>query len=175
MAGFSTSLSRKTIFKGRLLNVFVEKIKFPNGHIGELETVKHPGAVLIVPILSEDKIILIRQYRPVISSYIWELPAGTLGRKETPLVCAKRELAEETGYIALRLKRIGHIYPAPGYTTEKIIIYIATGLKKVSQDIQEDEIIVKKIFSLTHVKRLLKTGKIIDAKTICALTLAGLL
>jgi len=168
-------MKKKIIFKGRLLNLFVERRKFPNNYVGTLEIVKHPGAVLIVPFLNNGKIALIRQYRPVIKSTIWELPAGTLHKNEAPLVCAKRELIEEIGYKAKEWKKLGHIYPAPGYTTEKILIYEARRLEKVGSDIQEDEVIVVKELTKNQIKRLLKSGKITDSKTISALTLTGIL
>ena len=162
-------------FKGKLLSLYVEKKRFPNGYVANLEIVKHPGAVLIVPFLTKDKIVLIRQYRPIISSNIWELPAGTLSENEAPLSCAKRELVEEIGYRAQEWKKIGYIYPAPGYTTEKILIYKARKLKKCSTDLQDDEVITSRIVSKKSIKNLFKTGRIIDAKTICALTLSGVL
>jgi ADP-ribose pyrophosphatase len=168
-------LAKKQIFKGRLLNLFLEKQRFPNGYIADLEVIKHPGAVLIVPFLNKDKIILIKQYRPVINAHIWELPAGTLHRGEKPLACAKRELVEEIGYRAKEWKRLGFIYPAPGYTTEKIIVFQATGLEKVSAQVQEDEIISSALLHKKEIIRLFNAGDIVDSKTICALKFAGIL
>jgi ADP-ribose pyrophosphatase len=112
----------KQVFKGRLLNLYLERRRLPNGYVLDLEIIRHPGAVLLVPFLNQDTVILIRQFRPVIHSYIWELPAGTLHARESYLACARRELREEIGYQAGVLKRIGYIYPAPGYTTERIVI-----------------------------------------------------
>ena len=168
-------LKRERIFKGKLLNLYLEKQRFPSGYLANLEVIEHPGAVLIIPFLSKHKIILIKQYRPVISSYIWELPAGTLHKNENLLSCAKRELVEEIGYIAKKWEKIGHIYPAPGYTTEKILIFKACGLKKVESEKEEDEIINPKIFLKSEIVRLFKSGNIVDSKTICALKLAEIL
>lgn len=162
----------KEVFNGRLLKVYLAERKLPNGYSVKLELIKHPGAVLIVPFLGKDKIILIRQYRAVINSYLWELPAGTLNRDERPRPCAQRELMEEIGYKSGSLRRIGYIYPAPGYTTEKIIIYAARLLKKVEAKNEPDEVIVAKTFSAKDIKRLFNSGKIVDAKTICALKFA---
>ncbi|PIU41871.1 MAG: NUDIX hydrolase [Candidatus Omnitrophica bacterium CG07_land_8_20_14_0_80_42_15] len=161
----------KQIFQGRLLNLFLKRQKFPNGYIGTLEIIKHPGAVLIVPFLSDDKIILIKQYRPVINAYIWELPAGTLNKGEDPLKCARRELIEEIGYDAGILEKIGYIYSAPGYTTEKIIIYKAKKLIKVKAKKEVDEVITPKVFTRKAIQKLINSGKIVDAKTICAIKL----
>ncbi|MCQ9207411.1 MAG: NUDIX hydrolase [Omnitrophica bacterium] len=163
----------KKIFAGKLLELYLEKKRFPNGYIADLEVIKHPGAVLIVPFLNKNKIVLIKQYRPVINSYIWELPAGTLNKGESPLSCAKRELVEEVGYKAAKWSKIGYIYPAPGYTTEKIIIFEAYGLSAVKADRKDDEDIVPAIFDKKGVMRLLKSGKLVDSKTIAALKLAG--
>ncbi|MFH1776434.1 MAG: NUDIX hydrolase [Candidatus Omnitrophota bacterium] len=163
----------KEIFKGKLLHLITKAVKLPNGYIANLEVVKHPGAVLIVPFLTKDKIIILRQLRPVVREYLYELPAGTLEAKELPLPCARRELIEETGYAAKKIVCIGKIYPAPGYTTEKIIIYRAEGLMKRGKLTEEDEIIKTFTITKTKVKRLFKEGKIIDAKTICALAMCG--
>ncbi|MBN1353369.1 MAG: NUDIX hydrolase [Candidatus Omnitrophica bacterium] len=168
-------IKRKKIFDGRLLKLCLERERLPNGHIVDLEVIRHPGAVLIVPILNREKVIMLKQYRPVINSEIWELPAGTLKKNEKPLVCAKRELVEETGFSAMKWKRLGFIYPAPGYTTEKITIYEARSIKKVEPKLQADEIIEPHILSKKAVRKLLKGGGIIDAKTICALALGGVI
>jgi len=166
-------LKEKIIYKGRLLRFFVRKQKFPNGYVADLEVVKHPGAVLITPFLTDEKIILISQYRPVIGKYIWELPAGTFHKGENALLCARRELIEEVGYASSEWKKLGFIYPAPGYTDEKIIIFSAKKLKKVKTRREEDEVIRPKIFTKKEISRLLDSGRIVDAKTICALKLAG--
>lgn len=163
---------KQKIFDGKLLKLYLEKRRFPNGYVANLEVIKHPGAVLIVPFLAKDRVVLIKQYRPVIDSHIWELPAGTLGKGEKPDACAKRELIEEIGYKTHALKRIGYIYPAPGYATEKIIIYVAHRLEKVQSILQEDEHIMPKVFSKKEIVRVFRSGKITDSKTIAALKLA---
>lgn len=169
-------LNLKTAYKGRLISLFLEKHKFPNGNVVDLEIVRHPGAVLIVPFLNEEKIILIRQYRPVINSYIWELPAGTLKKGENPLTCAKRELVEEVGYSPKVIKKIGYIYPAPGYTTEKIIIFKANKLIKAkAYQYEHDEVITPEIFTKKQIKDLVNKRKIVDAKTICALAICRII
>ena len=163
----------KTIFKGKLLKVFVKKVRLPNGYVATFELISHPGAALIVPILSKNKILMLRQLRPVINSYIYELPAGTLDKGESPKSCARREIIEETGYSAGKLTRLGIIYPVPGYSTEKIIIFKAEGLEKCVRLTEKDEIIDTKVFTRMQIKRFFKTRRIIDAKTICALAMCG--
>ncbi len=159
----------KRVFKGKLLKVFVKKLRLPNGYLATYEMIRHPGAALIVPFLAHDKIVMLKQLRPVIDAYIYELPAGTLDKNEPPLSCAKREIVEETGYTAGRFKLLGKIFPVPGYSTEKIFIYKAEGLKKTERLPEDDEVIETHIFSKPQVKKLFRTGKIVDAKTIAAL------
>ncbi|MDD4954958.1 MAG: NUDIX hydrolase [Candidatus Omnitrophica bacterium] len=160
-------------FKGRILNVSVKKVRLPNGYVTHIEIVKHPGAVLIAPLLSKDRIIMLRQFRPVINAYIYELPAGTLEKHESPMRCAGREIIEETGYKSNKLTRLGLIIPVPGYSTERIFIYKAEKLKKTKRLYQPDEVIDALIMSRQEIKRLFKAGKIVDAKTISALCMCG--
>lgn len=163
----------KKAFKGKLLTVFIKKVKLPHGFVATYEMIKHPGAALIIPFLGKDKIIMLRQLRPVINSYIYELPAGTLDKNELPKSCAKREIVEETGYSAKSIKRLGMIYPVPGYSTEKIFIYKAVGLKKVDRLTEEDEVIETVIFTKKDIKKFFRQGKIVDAKTLSALAMCG--
>lgn len=139
-----------------------------------LEILRHPGAALIVPFISDKEIILLKQFRPVIEDYLYELPAGTLEKGESPLSCARREIREETGYSARRFSFLGEIFPVPGYSTEKISIYKAQDLSKdrgVSLD--KDEFIRSFVIAKDKARGLIKRGKIRDAKTICALVLCG--
>jgi len=163
----------KNVFKGKLLKLFVKKIRLPNGYLATFEIIKHPGAALVVPFLSKDRLIMLRQLRPVIRSYIYELPAGTIDKGETSLECARREIVEETGYSAKKMKLLGSIYPVPGYSTEKITIYKADGLLPKYRHAEKDEIIELKILTKGAVRRLFKSGKIVDAKTIAALAFCG--
>lgn len=135
--------------------------------------IEHPGAGLIVPFLAKDKVIFLRQYRAVFGAYLYELPAGTLDKNESALVCVKRELVEETGYAAGRFVRLGKIYPVPGYSDEIIHIYKAEGLTPAYAEKDSDEVMTIRVFTRAQVKRLFKQGKIVDAKTICGLAMAG--
>lgn len=163
----------KSVFKGKLLKVFVKKVRLPNGYLATFEIIRHPGAALIVPMLSKDKLIMLRQLRPVIGSYIYELPAGTIDEGESPLECARREIVEETGYSAKKMERLGSIYPVPGYSTEKIVIYKAEGLKSRHRHAEKDEVIRLKVLTRSAIRRLFKSGRIVDAKTIAALAFCG--
>jgi len=166
-------MQKEKRFRGRILNVSVKKVRLPNGYTANIEIVKHPGAVLIAPFLSKNKIIMLRQFRPVINSYIYELPAGTLEKNERPLDCARREVIEETGYKSNKLIKLGLIIPVPGYSTEKIFIYKAQNLIRLKPVHQKDEVIEIFIFSKRQIQKMIKGGKIIDAKTICGLALCG--
>jgi len=163
----------KTIFAGKLLNVMIKKERLPHGYLATFEMIKHPGASLVVPFLTKDKIIMLRQLRPVISSYIYELPAGTLDRNEKPLACARREIIEETGYSAKRFTFLGKIYPVPGYSTERIYLYKAEGLRREEHVPEEDEVIESHVFDRAEIRRLFRGHRITDAKTIAALTFCG--
>ncbi|MFH0827954.1 MAG: NUDIX hydrolase [Candidatus Omnitrophota bacterium] len=161
------------MFKGKLLNVSVKRRRLPNGFWVRLEVVEHIGAALIIPFISKDKIIILRQYRPVINSYLYELPAGTLNKGEASIACARREIIEETGFAAGKFTRLGEIYPVPGYSTEKIAIFKAEGLLKKVAAAQQDEVIRAKVITKFQLRGLFKNKKIKDAKTICALAMAG--
>ncbi|MEM2351259.1 MAG: NUDIX hydrolase [Thermoproteota archaeon] len=130
------------------------------------EVVKHPGAVAIIPVKDDGKIILVKQYRLPVDESLIEVPAGTLKEGEGEEECAKRELLEETGYEASLLKRIRSVYLAPGYSTEKITLFIARGLNKRSQKLELDEDIEVLELTPEEVLGMVKDGTIKDAKTI---------
>ena len=165
---------RKEIFKGRLINLFTHTHKLPNGRDAYFEEIEHPGAAIIVPVM-RGKVVFIRQYRAVIGEYIWELPAGTLNKGELPRSCARREVTEETGYKVKGLKRLGRIYTTPGFCNEAIHVYKAECSSRTSTNMDFDEIIEVKLFTKKEVRDLFKKGRIVDAKTISALALAGIL
>ncbi len=157
--------------KGKKISFAVVRKKLPGGRTVNVDVVEHPGAVLIIPFLSRDKIIFLHQYRPVLGKYLLELPAGTLGKRERPLDCARRELVEETDHRAGRCVRLGKIYPVPGYSTEVIYIYKAEKLVRQKGTKDTDEVIRTRILGRSEVKKLLRSGRITDAKTLAALVL----
>ena len=172
-------MSRPFQFKGKLIKVVTQTRRLPNGRWAHLEIVQHPGAVLIVPFLEPDRLIMIHQFRPVLNTYLYELPAGTLNPGERPLTCAARELIEETGYFAKKLTGIGKIFPVPGYSTEMITVFKAEKLKVVDHSSglpkDPDEVIKVCPMTRTQIKGLFRRGRMNDAKTICALALCGIL
>jgi ADP-ribose pyrophosphatase len=163
----------KKIFHGKLLRLYARKVRLPNGYMAGLEVIKHPGAALVIPFVSRDTIIMLRQLRPVIGMYMYELPAGTRDGCESARACAAREIVEETGFAARTLTRLGHIFPVPGYSTERIDIYKAGQLRQTGVKPEQDEVISSIVMDRAMVRRLFKTGKIVDAKTICALSFIG--
>lgn len=165
--------SGKVVYKGKKFQLIIRKWRLPNKKIATSELIEHPGAVLIVPFLSKNKIIFLRQFRPVIKRHLYELPAGTLNAKEKPLECAKRELVEETSYRAGVFIRLGKIFPVPAYSTELITIYKAEHLIREQGTKDFDEIIETRIFTKTQVKKLFDRGMIMDGKTISGLAMCG--
>ena len=159
--------------KGKKFSYSIEKRLLPNGKITTIDVIWHPGAVLIVPFVNKNSVIFLRQYRAVLEKYLYEFPAGTLDPKEKLLTCAKRELAEETGFAARRWRKLGKIYPVPGYSTEVIHIYQAEDLFERQADKDVDEIIETCTFSKHEIREMFHLGQILDAKTICALALCG--
>jgi len=176
MAGKKIVLDKRSVFRGKiLLDVHLDKVMLPNGTEVRLECIKHPGAAAVVPFLKKDEIILINQYRPVVDRYIWEIPAGTLHKGESPIQCARREIQEEIGYRTRNVRYLGRIFTTPGFTNECIHIYKASRLAKVALRPDADEILSVKSFSLAEVRDMLKEKKIIDAKTIAGMAMCGII
>ena len=152
---------------------FHQPVKLPNGRTIHISYINHPGAVIVAPLLNQNAIVMIRQFRPALGRYIYELPAGTIDIPEKPLTCAKRELLEETGFCAKRFQKLGKIYPVPGYSTEVIHIFKAEGLIHGNATPEEYEVIENIHMSKAQVKNYFRCGKIMDGKTICALAHMG--
>ncbi len=158
-------ISARQIYHARLFNLKSVKMRAPDGHEFQHEIIFHPGAAVIVPLLGKDQFVLVRQFRTAVQKTIWEFPAGTLERGETPLACAKREIIEETGFKANRWRKIGSFYPAPGISTEFMHIFLASGLSAADMSLDCDEFIERKIVSFSRLQNLIRNGKIVDGKT----------
>ena len=146
-----------------------ENVTLDNGVTVNIDTLRHPGASAIVPLTDEGSVILIRQYRHSVGGYIWEIPAGTLNPGEDPTVCAARELTEETGYTAGSWRKLGEITPVPGYSDERIHLFLATDLRPAAQNLDADEVLDVHEVSFETAAAMIESGDIQDAKTICAL------
>ncbi|AOL17045.1 NUDIX hydrolase [Sulfolobus sp. A20] len=157
------------IFSGKKFEVHVEKTKLPNGYERELEYIKHRGSVVIIPRLDDEKVVLIKQYRPVIGKWIYELPAGTLEENENPIEAAERELIEEVGYKAEKLTEIVGFYSSPGISSEYMRLYLAENLKYVGARPEPYEIIEPIEVKIEDAINMIKEKKIEDAKTIIGL------
>jgi ADP-ribose pyrophosphatase len=160
------------IYRGRIFDVFVEEVALPNGVVKNREVIRHPGAAAIVPVFDNGEIALIKQFRHAVGDYLWEIPAGTLEAKETPLECAQRELVEEIGYQAAKFEKLTEILPAPGYTDEHIHIFLATRLTQAEQNLDDDEVLELRPTPFQKALDMVAQGNIQDAKTIVGLLLA---
>jgi ADP-ribose pyrophosphatase len=147
----------------------VDRVEIDDGRLTTREIVEHRGAVAIVPLLDNDKVILVRQYRYAVKQDLLEIPAGTLEAGENPDDCAKRELEEETGYKCQEMRKILECFVAPAYSTEKIHFYLATRLVQSKMKPEEDEHIKTEILPIAQALERVRMGEIHDAKTVCGL------
>ncbi|MBX3064305.1 MAG: NUDIX hydrolase [Anaerolineae bacterium] len=166
------TLNSESIYSGRVIKLQVDSVELPNGQTSKREVIKHPGAVAMVPIDSDGRVIMVEQYRYTIGKMTLEIPAGTLKPDEDVVVCAERELQEETGYKPGKLVKLGAIYLAPGYSTELIHLFLATQLVESPLNMDEDEFIEVKRLSFSEIIAQIAEGKIQDAKTISAIMMA---
>lgn len=165
--------SSRRVYDGRVIKLDVLDVTLPNGQAGQREIVRHPGAVAIVALDEERNVLMVRQWRMAADRVMLELPAGTLNPDEDPLACADRELQEETGCRAGRLERMGAFFVAPGYTTEKIHLFLATNLSESRLPMDDDEFIEVERIPLDDAMRRVVTGEIEDGKTITGLLRAA--
>ena len=165
-------VSSERVYTGRLLKIDRDLVELPNGRTTDLEMVRHPGASAVVPFVSDDDILMVRQFRYATSGFILEVPAGTLNAGESPDTCAHREVEEEAGHRAGRLEKLGAIYTTPGFTDEVIHLYAAHDLTPTGQRLDHDEVLTVERLSLRLALEMIREGGIVDAKSICALMLA---
>ena len=169
-------ISSHRVYTGRVISLDVDEVRFPNGTIGELEMIRHSGASAVVPLLDAAKadpdVVLIRQYRYASNGYLYEIPAGRLDPGESPEECAERELREETGYSAGRLRQLTTIYTTPGFTDERIHIFVAQELTNGLAAPEADEFVELHPVPLSHAVAMVHSGEIVDAKTAIGLLLA---
>ena len=161
-------VKQKKIYDG-VISFFEDEVKLINGQKASRVYTKHPGASAVVPLTNEGKIIFVEQYRYPVHKITLEIPAGKLKPKQTPLACAKAELKEETGFSASKWQKMLAFHPSTAFSTEILHIYLAKGLKKGKQHLDDDEFVNTKELTLEQSLKYIKSGKIKDSKTIIAL------
>ena len=164
-------VNSKKVYEGKILSLNVDNIKLQNGKETTREVIIHNGGVTIIAQPAPEKVVMIKQFRYSVGKALWEVPAGRLQVDEVPLHAAKRELKEETGYIANSWEHLGIVYPAPGYSTEVLYFFKAADLVDDVQELDPDENIEVKVFSLKQVWQMIKDGEVRDAKTVAAISL----
>jgi ADP-ribose pyrophosphatase len=165
------------VYHGRIISVDLDEVRFPDGSTGTLEMIRHPGASAVVPVLGDPgddpEVLLIRQYRYAAEQFLYEIPAGRLDPGETPADCARRELQEETGYTAERVEHVFTMYTTPGFTDDKIHLFVATGLVAGQAHREADEFMELVPTRLSRALSMVEQGEIQDAKTALALLYAA--
>ncbi len=157
------------IYKGKAFRLHKERVTLPNGVQAYMDVIRHPGAAAVVPFLDRETLVLLRQYRHALGRFLYEIPAGTLIPGEDPLECARRELNEETGYQATRWTKLGEVVPVPGYSDERIHLFLAEGLVEGQGQPDPDEVLEVVELSLSAVLEMMQRGDLEDGKTLLGL------
>ena len=163
-------IGSRRVYTGRVLNLDIDQVRFPDNSTGELEIIRHPGASAVLPFLSEPsgadpQILLIKQYRYAAEAFLYEVPAGRLDPNEDPADCARRELMEETGCAAARIEPLYTFYTTPGFIDERIHGFMATGITRGESRREADEFMTLETLTLSRALELIKSGDIRDGKT----------
>ena len=172
-------IASRPVHSGRIVDLSIDTVRFPDGSVGELEMIRHSGAAAVLPMLSDPagddpQVVLVRQYRYATGGEIYEVPAGRPDfAGEDWEVCARRELEEETGMRAGQLQRLTTIYTTPGFTDEQIHLFLATDLTNGSTARDADEFLDVVPMPLSRALEMVRSGEIVDAKTICTLLYAA--
>jgi ADP-ribose pyrophosphatase len=167
-------ISSRRAYTGRIVNLDRDAVRFPDGSTGRLEMIRHPGASAVVPFLdnplaADPELVLIRQFRHAADGFVWEVPAGRLDPGETPEHCARREMEEEAGLVAGELRRLGTIYTTPGFTDERIHLFLAEGVAFGAARPEADEFVEVHRLRWSRVRAMVCGGDIVDGKTLACL------
>src|SRR5277367_2915204 len=162
-------LSSELVLHTRVFDVQREKVIEPSGVEATRDIIVHPGSVVVLPVLGDGGIVLIRQYRHSVQQYLWELVAGRRDGDESFVAGARRELREETGYTARRMRLLLDLFPSPGFLRENMATFLATGLKQGIAEPEADEKITQTIVTLREAERWIQSGKIRDGKTVAGI------
>jgi ADP-ribose pyrophosphatase len=167
--GRAKILMSKVLYTGKVFRLLRDTVIEPGGVRANRDIIVHPGSVVVLPIFADGRVLLIRQYRHTVGGFLWELVAGRNEPDESPRVAARRELLEETGYTARRLRKLLHIIPTPGFVKEWMWIFAAEGVVEGAAQPEEDEKITPRIFTLKQVDSMIRDGRLRDAKSIAGL------
>jgi ADP-ribose pyrophosphatase len=168
-SGRAKVLKTKILYEGKVFSVRQDRVSEPGGVVAGRDIVVHRGSVVVLPVFSDGGILLVRQYRHAIGSFLWELVAGRVEPGESGPAAARRELIEETGYTARRVSRLLEIFPSPGFVSERMWIFLASGLQQGPAQPEEDERITPEIFPLTALEKMIRRGTLHDAKSVAAI------
>ena len=162
-------ISSRRVFKGRLVVLQVDEVELAGGGRAEREVVLHPGAVAVVPLLPDERVVMIRQYRHAAGEVVWELPAGVLMPGEEPAACARRELIEEVGYEPGEVIPLFSVFPSPGFSSEVIHLFVARDLRRVERQAQPDERIAVELVPFEEAVAMALRGEVRNAAAVCGL------
>lgn len=160
------------LYEGKIINLRIDTVELPEKKYSKREIIEHPGGVGIVPVTEDNCVILVKQFRKAVNRMLLEIPAGKLEVNEEPRETAIRELKEETGYEAEKLKYLLEFYTSPGYTNEKIYLFLASGLIYGEQDLDEGEFCEIEKYNIDELTKMIDRGEIIDSKTIIGINIA---
>jgi ADP-ribose pyrophosphatase len=167
------TLESRLVHDGKVVRLSVDRVELPNGSVTELEVIRHQGAAAAVPLTADGEVLLVRQYRYATGGWLLEVPAGKLDPGEGPEICARREIEEEVGQRPGRLDALGWIWTTPGFTDEKIWLYLARDLSEGRQDLDSDEVLMTEKVPLVEAVEKVHRGEICDGKSVCALLRAA--
>jgi len=167
--GTAEILSSEMVYQGRVFGLRRDEVVEPSGVRATREVITHPGSVVVLPVLPDGRIVMIRQYRHATRQYLWELVAGRKEPDETPKEGAARELLEETGYRAKRFKVFLDVFPTPGFLEERMYLLLAEGLTAGEAQPEEDEKIEVRAYRVNELKKMIKSGRLKDAKSIAGI------
>ena len=165
------TLTSDVVYDGKIITVFKVEVELSTGKTSFREVVEHSGGVVIFALCKKDgveKVLMVKQFRYPLKHALLELPAGKLEKGEDPFEAAKRELKEETGYVAEKWQDLGYVFTSPGYSDEKLYLYKAEDLEFVGECPDEGEILIEYEYTIDEIKKMIKNNEITDAKTICA-------
>jgi ADP-ribose pyrophosphatase len=167
--GSAQILKSEVLYQGKVFRLQRDTVIEPGGVQVERDVIVHPGSVVVLPVFRDGRVLLIRQYRHSVGEFLWELVAGRKEPNESPVAAARRELIEETGYTARRLRKLMRVVPTPGFVNEWMWIFAAEGLTEGEAQPEEDEKITPRIFTLRQAEKMIERGTLRDAKSICGI------